>query len=77
MEDSPDNQYLVRSYLKSTPYQVDVAEHGGVAVEQFKQGHYDVILMDMNMPVMDGYEATRVSAHGSKSKIWLRPTSLP
>jgi len=38
---------------------VDVAEHGGVAVEQFKQGHYDVILMDMNMPVMDGYEATR------------------
>ena len=59
VEDSPDNQILVRSYLKSTPYQVDVAEHGGVAVEQFKQGHYDVILMDMNMPVMDGYEATR------------------
>jgi len=59
VEDSPDNQVLVQSYLKSTPYQVDVAEHGGVAVEQFKQGHYDVILMDMNMPVMDGYEATR------------------
>ena len=59
VEDSPDNQVLVRSYLKSTPYQVDVAEHGGVAVEQFKQGHYDVVLMDMNMPVMDGYEATR------------------
>ena len=59
VEDSPDNQVLVRSYLKSTPYQIDVAEHGGVAVEQFKQGHYDVILMDMNMPVMDGYEATR------------------
>jgi CheY-like chemotaxis protein len=59
VEDSPDNQVLVQSYLKSTQYQVDVAEHGGVAVEQFKQGHYDVILMDMNMPVMDGYEATR------------------
>ena len=59
VEDSPDNQILVQSYLKSTPYQVDVAEHGGVAVEQFKQGHYDVILMDMNMPIMDGYEATR------------------
>jgi len=59
VEDSPDNQILVRSYLKSTPYQVDVAEHGGIAVEQFKRGHYDVILMDMNMPVMDGYEATR------------------
>jgi len=59
VDDSPDNQVLVQSYLKSTPHQVDVAEHGGVAVEQFKQGHYDVILMDMNMPVMDGYEATR------------------
>ena len=59
VEDSPDNQVLVRSYLKSTPYQLDVAEHGGVAVEQFKLRQYDVILMDMNMPVMDGYEATR------------------
>ena len=59
VEDSPDNQVLVRSYLKSTPYQVDVAEHGGIAVEQFKHGRYDVILMDMNMPVMDGYEATK------------------
>jgi CheY-like chemotaxis protein len=59
VEDSPDNQVLVRSYLKSTPYELDVAEHGGIAVEQFKHGRYDVILMDMNMPVMDGYEATR------------------
>src|SRR5262249_23090159 len=59
VEDSPDNQILVRSYLKSTGYHLDVAEHGGVALEQFKREHYDVILMDMNMPVMDGYEATR------------------
>jgi CheY-like chemotaxis protein len=59
VEDSPDNQILVRSYLQATPYQLDVAEHGGIAVEQFKRGHYDVILMDMNMPVMDGYEATK------------------
>ena len=71
VEDSPDNQVLVRSYLKSTPYQVDVAEHGGVAVEQFKQGHYDVILMDMNMPVMDGYEATRAI------RAWEREQDLP
>ena len=59
VEDSPDNQILIRSYLKSTPYHLDLAEDGGVAVERFKRGHYDVILMDMNMPVMDGYEATR------------------
>jgi CheY-like chemotaxis protein len=71
VEDSPDNQILVRSYLKATPYQVDVAEHGGIAVEQVKQSHYDVILMDMNMPVMDGYEATR------SIRAWERQQDLP
>lgn len=59
VEDSPDNQMLVRSYLKQTPYQLDVADHGGIAVEEFKKGHFDLVLMDMNMPVMDGYEATK------------------
>ncbi len=59
VEDSPDNQILVRSYLKQTSHQLDVADHGGIAVEQFKKGQYDLILMDMNMPVMDGYEATK------------------
>jgi signal transduction histidine kinase/CheY-like chemotaxis protein len=60
VEDSPDNQVLVRSYLKQTPYQLDVADHGGIAVEAFKRGQFDLILMDMNMPVMDGYEATKL-----------------
>ncbi len=59
VEDSPDNQMLIRSYLKQTPYQLDVADHGGIAVEEFKKGHFDLVLMDMNMPVMDGYEATK------------------
>jgi two-component system, sensor histidine kinase and response regulator len=70
VEDSPDNQVLVRSYLKSTPYQLDVAEHGGVALEQFKHGRYDVILMDMNMPVMDGYEATRAIRAWEQEQDW-------
>jgi len=59
VEDSPDNQVLVRSYLQHTSYQLDVADHGGIAVEQFKKGQFDLILMDMNMPVMDGYESTK------------------
>ena len=59
VEDSPDNQVLVRSYLKQTPSHLDVADHGGIAVEQVKKNQYDLILMDMNMPVMDGYEATK------------------
>jgi signal transduction histidine kinase/DNA-binding response OmpR family regulator len=59
VEDSPDNQLLVRSYLKETEYILDIADHGAMALEKFKSTHYDVILMDMQMPVMDGYAATR------------------
>ena len=59
VEDSPDNQLLVRSYLKHTDHSLDVAEHGAVALEKFKAGQYDVILMDIQMPIMDGYAATR------------------
>jgi CheY-like chemotaxis protein len=59
VEDSLDNQVLIRSYLKQTPYRIDIADHGAIALELFKNGYYDLILMDMQMPVMDGYEATR------------------
>lgn len=59
VEDSPDNQLLIRSYLKQTEHRLDVADHGAIALEKVKEGHYDIILMDMQMPVMDGYTATR------------------
>jgi CheY-like chemotaxis protein len=59
VEDSPDNQLLIRSYLRQTGHFLDVAEHGAVALDKFKSAHYDVILMDMQMPVMDGYAATK------------------
>lgn len=59
VEDSPDNQLLIRSYLKTSDYILDVADHGGIAVEKFKTTHYDLILMDIQMPVMDGCTATK------------------
>jgi CheY-like chemotaxis protein len=71
VEDSPDNQVLVRSYLKQTPYRLDIADHGGIALELFKKGYYDLILMDMQMPVMDGYEATKAI------RAWEREHDLP
>ena len=59
VEDFADNRMLVQSYLKSTPYQIEIAENGEIAVEKYMSGQYDLVLMDMQMPVMDGYTATR------------------
>ncbi|MCH8744448.1 MAG: response regulator [Chloroflexi bacterium] len=59
VEDSSDNRQLMLAYLKKTSYQVDIAENGQIAVEKFTADPYDLVLMDMQMPVMDGYTATR------------------
>lgn len=59
VEDSPDNQVLIQSYLKNTIHRVEVADNGQIGVAKFQNGHYDLILMDMQMPVMDGITATR------------------
>ena len=58
VEDSTDNQLLVKAYLKATPYKVEIAENGRIACDMVTVGRYNLILMDMNMPVMDGYTAT-------------------
>jgi len=58
-EDSPDNCTIALAYLEDTPYRIDVAETGLIACEMFKAGHYDLVLMDRQMPVMDGLTATR------------------
>ena len=57
-EDSPDNRLLFLSYLKKFPYRIETAENGEIAVERFKSGSFDLVFMDIQMPVMDGYSAT-------------------
>lgn len=59
VEDSEDNRNLVQFYLKNTPYQIDIAENGEIAVRKFMEAKYDIILMDIQMPTMDGYTATK------------------
>lgn len=59
VEDSPDNQTLIRAYLQKTAHSLDVASNGEIALDKFMKAHYDMVLMDMNMPVMNGYEATK------------------
>jgi PAS domain S-box-containing protein len=58
-EDSPDNCTIFRAYLADTPYAIDVAETGVLACEMFEATHYDLVLMDRQMPAMDGLTATR------------------
>ena len=58
-EDSQDNVLLIQSYLKASGYSADVACNGQVALEKFISGTYDVVLMDVQMPIMDGYSAAR------------------
>ncbi|MBW2061629.1 MAG: PAS domain S-box protein [Deltaproteobacteria bacterium] len=58
-EDYPTNQQVAMRHLNRVGYQVDLAENGRGAVEACKRKHYDLILMDIEMPVMDGYEATK------------------
>ena len=58
-EDSPDNTILLKAYLKNDAYALTFAENGRQAIEQYQNGDFDLILMDVQMPVMDGLEGSR------------------
>jgi two-component system, sensor histidine kinase len=59
VDDSVDNRALLRAFLKHTPFEVDEAPNGVVAVAKAKAKAYDFILMDLLMPEMGGFDATR------------------
>ena len=58
VEDHEKSRLVIRTFLKQTPYTIDTAEDGEIAVEKFKADQYDLVIMDIEMPVMDGYTAT-------------------
>jgi CheY-like chemotaxis protein len=59
VEDHEQIRRLIKSFLNKTPYTLDTAEDGKIAVKKFKAHKYDLVIMDIDMPVMDGYTATR------------------
>ncbi|MGZ5628437.1 MAG: response regulator [Methylobacter sp.] len=58
VEDNEMNQQIAQELLEDAGFWVDVAVHGQDALEKVRQKHYDIVLMDMQMPVMDGVTAT-------------------
>lgn len=59
VEDNPVNQLVAKGMLAKLGCQVQVAAQGAEALEFLEQETFDLVLMDCNMPVMDGYEASR------------------
>ncbi len=58
-EDNPTNAMVIRAYLTRDQAAVTIVENGLLAVEAVQSGNFDVVLMDKQMPVLDGYAATR------------------
>ncbi len=59
VEDNKVNQKVILHTLKNIGIDSDTADHGKMAVEMFKQNHYDIVFMDIQMPVMNGVVATK------------------
>lgn len=60
VDDSDINQRVISLMLKKLGHQADIAENGAEAVEALENRYYDLVLMDIEMPLMDGFEATRI-----------------
>jgi CheY-like chemotaxis protein len=69
VEDNKVNQFLANSLLKSWNAQVDISEDGLDALDKMKSEHYDLVLMDLQMPIMDGFEATEQIRKELKSDV--------
>ncbi|WP_135381108.1 response regulator [Vibrio tasmaniensis] len=59
VEDSRVNQQVAKMMLKKLGFEVDIADNGEIGVEKFQANEYEMIFMDCQMPVLDGFEATK------------------
>ena len=69
VEDIPLNQLLMRTLLDEFEFECDIASNGKIAIEKLRTKSYDIILMDLLMPEMNGFEATKYIRNKMNSKI--------
>ena len=67
-DDSEDNRSVMRAYLQHSPYELDFVEDGASALEKLQTGRYDLALMDVHMPRMDGYAVVRAFREYERAK---------
>ncbi|OQW32868.1 MAG: hypothetical protein A4E19_05810 [Nitrospira sp. SG-bin1] len=75
VEDLQENREVMKLYLKATPYRIEMAENGRIALEKFQASTYDLVFMDMQMPVMDGMQATAAIRRWERAQ-QRRPTPI-
>ncbi|NOZ90481.1 MAG: response regulator [Epsilonproteobacteria bacterium] len=68
VEDNPINQKMIQYTLKNIGIDCDMASNGSIGVDMRKENHYDIIFMDIQMPVMNGVEATKAILEYEKEK---------
>ena len=69
VEDIPLNRLLMKTLLDDFGFELDIVANGKIAIEKLKTNRYDIILMDLQMPEMNGFEATEYIRNKMNSKI--------
>jgi CheY-like chemotaxis protein len=71
IEDTPEVRLTIAEFLDDTPYKIDLADNGASGLQKVFTGNYQLVLMDLHMPVMNGLTATRLL------RLWERETGRP